>query len=196
VKFGAVIAAAGLSSRMGAFKPLLPLGNRTVIEQIIHTLRAGPVEDIAVVTGRDAALIEQALADYAVTFIHNKDYANTDMFYSASLGLAWMSEQVDCIFFTPVDIPLFQTDTVRLLAEHMLNSGGHIAIPFYNDTGGHPVAIRSTAVKELIAYKAGGGLRGAINAYRGPCGFIPVNDSGILYDLDTKEDYRNLMLKK
>ena len=40
-KTGAVIAAAGLSSRMGAFKPLLPLGDTTIIGQGIRTQREG-----------------------------------------------------------------------------------------------------------------------------------------------------------
>ncbi|GHV28673.1 hypothetical protein AGMMS4952_12980 [Spirochaetia bacterium] len=85
MKFGAVITAAGLSSRMGDFKPLMPLGNKTMIGRIIHTLREGGVENILVVTGRNAARIEQTLADDNIIFIRNKDYEHTDMFYSASL---------------------------------------------------------------------------------------------------------------
>jgi CTP:molybdopterin cytidylyltransferase MocA len=56
VKFGVVIAIAGLSGRMGAFKPLLPPGN--------------------------TPLIEEAFAEYTnINFIYNKDFAVTDMFY-------------------------------------------------------------------------------------------------------------------
>ena len=45
-RFGAVIPAAGLSSRMGAFKPLLPYGGGTVIESAIASVL--PHADIAV----------------------------------------------------------------------------------------------------------------------------------------------------
>ena len=38
---GALIAAAGLSSRMGAFKPMLPLGGDTIIRRGAKTLLAG-----------------------------------------------------------------------------------------------------------------------------------------------------------
>ena len=34
-KFAAVILAAGYSSRMGAFKPLLPVGEMTAVERLI-----------------------------------------------------------------------------------------------------------------------------------------------------------------
>jgi CTP:molybdopterin cytidylyltransferase MocA len=191
--FGAVIAAAGLSGRMGAFKPLLPLGNSTIIERIIHTLTESGVEDIAVVTGQNAALLEQALADYNISFIYNKDYAVTDMFHSASMGLAFMAERVDCIFFTPVDVPLFSAATVRILAGRIQNSNDHIISPSYKGKSGHPIVMRSSAVKELTGLKNDRGLRGAIEAYNGPKGTIEVDESGILYDADTPDDYQFLV---
>jgi CTP:molybdopterin cytidylyltransferase MocA len=191
--FGAVIVAAGLSSRMGTFKPLLPLGNSTFIEQVITTLREAGAEDIAVVTGRDAALIEQALSHYPVTFIHNKDYAVTDMFHSASLGLGFMADRVDCIFFTPVDVPLFGAATVRLLAERIQTSGDHIITPVHQGKNGHPLAIRSSAVPALIGTKNDKGLRGAIDAYQGPTSFMDMEDPGVIRDVDTPEDYQNLI---
>jgi CTP:molybdopterin cytidylyltransferase MocA len=193
MKFGAVIVAAGLSSRMGAFKPLLPLGNSTIIERIINTLMEGGVQDIAVVTGRDAALIEQALAQYTITFVHNKDYATTDMFHSASMGLSCMAEKVDCIFFTPVDVPLFSANTVRFLSARIQNSKEHIITPSYKGKSGHPIVMRSSVAKELISHKSANGLRGAMEAYCGPKSVIEVEDSGILYDADTPEDYTFLI---
>ena len=50
----AILLAAGRSSRMGAFKPLLPFGNKTVIECCIDALREGGVETIVVVLGHRA----------------------------------------------------------------------------------------------------------------------------------------------
>ena len=47
----AIILAAGQSSRMGAFKPLLPFGDTTVIEHTIDYLRRGGIETIIVVVG-------------------------------------------------------------------------------------------------------------------------------------------------
>lgn len=187
MKFGAVITAAGLSSRMVSFKPLLPLGRGNFIERIISTLREGGAEEIAVVTGRDASLLEEALAAYRISFIHNGDYAVTDMFYSVSLGLQFMAELVDGIFFTPVDVPLFGAGVVRLLAARL--QGEHITIPAYRGKTGHPVAIRSCAVKTLTGIENHEGLRNAIDRYDGTKSVLEVDDPGILYDFDTPEDY-------
>jgi CTP:molybdopterin cytidylyltransferase MocA len=193
VKFGAVIAAAGLSSRMEAFKPLLPLGNSTFIERIIGALEEGGAEDIAVVTGRDADLIEKALEGYKPSFLHNRDYAVTDMFHSAAMGLEFMAERVEGIFFTTADIPLFSAATVRLLAERIRRDNKHIVIPSYQGKNGHPIVMLSRAAKELIRCTKPGGLRGAIDAYDGPKETLALDDRGILYDADTPEDYRRVL---
>jgi CTP:molybdopterin cytidylyltransferase MocA len=199
MKFGAVIAAAGLSSRMGAFKPLLPLGGTTIIERIVCTLRDGGAENIAVVTGRDAPRIEETLASvkvsYNITFVNNKDYAATDMFYSASMGFAVMAERADAIFFTPVDVPLFTVNTMRLLTERLQNNRDHILSPMHGGKLGHPILARSHAVKELIKWKGPGGLRGAIDAYSGPKDILEIADPGTVFDVDTPEEYQILQKK-
>jgi CTP:molybdopterin cytidylyltransferase MocA len=189
VKFGGVIVAAGLSSRMGSFKPLLPLEGHTIIERIIRTLQEGGVEDISVVTGRDASRLEEALTAYKLNFIHNTHYATTDMFRSAVMGLSFMAERTDAVFFTPVDIPLFTAYTIRLMAGTIQKDGHHILIPRYGGRDGHPIVMRSEAAGELIRCKKPGGLRGAVDAYGGSKGFLEVDDSGVLYDADTPEDY-------
>ena len=55
---GAVIAAAGLSSRMGAFKPLLPYAGQTIVESTINKLQAVGVGEIIVVVGHRHEEIE------------------------------------------------------------------------------------------------------------------------------------------
>jgi CTP:molybdopterin cytidylyltransferase MocA len=91
-----------------------------------------------------------------------------------------------------VDTPLFSAALVRLLSSRMSGGGDHIITPFYEGKSGHPVLIRSAAVKELLKDKNSRGLRGAIDAYNGPRGSINVDESGILFDADTPEDYRRM----
>jgi molybdenum cofactor cytidylyltransferase len=50
-KIGAVVLAAGMSSRMGEPKQLLRLGERTVLGQTLENLRAAHVEEIALALG-------------------------------------------------------------------------------------------------------------------------------------------------
>ena len=71
----AIVLAAGFSSRMGAFKPLLPFGERTVVDHVVTTLRAAGVERIHVVTGFEAESLAPELARLGVTRAHNPQFA-------------------------------------------------------------------------------------------------------------------------
>jgi CTP:molybdopterin cytidylyltransferase MocA len=51
----AIILAAGYSSRMGAFKPLLPFGDTTVMERSIALFRRAGIRDIRVVVGHNSS---------------------------------------------------------------------------------------------------------------------------------------------
>jgi len=59
----AIIIAAGLSERMGGFKPLLELGGRPALFRLLDTIREAGIETAVVVTGHEHALIEEAVKD-------------------------------------------------------------------------------------------------------------------------------------
>ena len=69
----AILLAAGRSSRMGAFKPLLPFGESTVIRSCIRNLRDGGVQNIVVVVGHRADDVKNSLDDLSVNFALNPD---------------------------------------------------------------------------------------------------------------------------
>ena len=47
----AILLAAGESRRMGTLKPLLPFGSGSVIEQVVRSLQASPIDAVLVVVG-------------------------------------------------------------------------------------------------------------------------------------------------
>src|ERR1700720_4241876 len=82
----AILLAAGRSQRMGAFKPLLPFGDRTVIECCVETLRAAEVENVVVVVGHRAEEIRAQLKPLEVSFAMNED-PDSEMSVSIARGL-------------------------------------------------------------------------------------------------------------
>lgn len=61
---GAVIAAAGLSSRMGDFKPLLPFGKECVARHLTQMLARTGVSPVVMVTGYRGEELKQQLKGY------------------------------------------------------------------------------------------------------------------------------------
>jgi CTP:molybdopterin cytidylyltransferase MocA len=193
VKTGAVIVAAGLSSRMEAFKPMLPLGNSTIIRTIVFKLMEGGAEAVAMVVGHKAAALREHVSDLAVTCLDNQDYAATDMFRSAGIGLLYMKDKAQRLFFLPGDVPLFEARTLSCMIERMEKTGAPLVIPAYKGRKGHPILLESRIVPALLDYKGGGGLKGAITTLGSAVHIMDVNDEGVLLDADSPEDYRRIL---
>ncbi|MDR1621441.1 MAG: nucleotidyltransferase family protein [Synergistaceae bacterium] len=181
-RIGAVIVAAGLSSRMGEFKPLLPFCGNTVVGTIVSTLRSVGAESIVVVTGREAERLKTALGS-GVEYVHNASYASTPMFVSACLGLSEAQYRAERIFFTPADTPLFTRETLLRL----LKSEAQVIVPTHFGSSGHPVLLNARVVPKILGHPEGT-LREALAAC-GPAEYIEVPDSGVLLDVDTPSDY-------
>ena len=187
-RYAAVIAAAGLSSRMHGFKPMLCIGKQTMIEHVIGNLRRADVEEIVVVTGYKSEVLCRHLAGLDVRVVKNERFAETKMFDSILMGLQHLESAYDAVYITPVDIPLVQAETIRLMGA----AEGGIVRPVCQGRAGHPVLVRRDMVPALLNDSGNGGLRGAIAAMREHVTNVPVDDIGITMDADTPEDVRAL----
>lgn len=189
MKAGAVIVAAGMSSRMGTFKPLLQIGSISVAKRIISTLQQSGAELVVVVTGNQADMLEKHLSRSGSVFIRNDNYASTQMFDSAKIGLDYIKDKCDRVLFTPVDVPLFTSQTVSQLLEN----DADFAVPICNDIEGHPLLLKSSIIPAILDYKGTEGLRGALEFSGAKKQLVSVQDEGILYDMDTPSDYDELV---
>lgn len=185
-KYAAVIPAAGLSSRMGAFKPLLQLGSKAMIDHVIDTLMAGGVSQVIVVTGHNADLLEAYLKGRPVLTVFNAGYAQNQMFDSVKLGLAALADEYDGVYITPGDVPLFSEETVLALRK----CGAEAARPVLGEKGGHPIYLSREAARKVLTSKAAGGLKGALNELR--LVNIQLEDRGMTLDADTPEAFETL----
>ena len=188
----AVIAAAGLSSRMGEFKQLLKLGEYGFTERIVRAFRTAGVRRIAVVTGHRAEDLKRALCGYDLEFLHNPDYASTEMLDSARIGFRHFLG-VKRLLFCPSDVPMFREETVRRLLEVPLPENGKAVVyPRCGEKTGHPVLIGGGLLDVLLTAPGDGGLRKAFLSVGAEQIFVPVEDPGTLLDADTPEAYEKL----
>lgn len=195
MSFAAVILAAGRSSRMGEFKPLLPLGDSTFAGQLIRLYRSAGISDLLVVTGRESDNLKAALAENTISFRHNPDYAVTDMLTSMKIGLAGILEisEADAVFVGPVDIPLITPYTVStLLDAAAADPDAHVILPEYQGKTGHPVLIRRSEISSLLKWNGDGGLKAYLSENAGHVLTVPVPDPAIRMDADDHEAYDRL----
>lgn len=189
MKTGAVIAAAGMSSRMGDFKPLMKMGTISIVKRVIANFQQAEIFPIVLVTGYRAAELEKHVSKLGVVCIRNKRYESTEMSDSIRIGLSYIKDKCDKTFFSPVDIPLFTSETLKKL----MQSDAAVIKPVYKNKAGHPVLISCELIPRLLEDKTGGGMSGALRNHISVTEKIDVDDPGIIMDADTPEDYEELV---
>jgi CTP:molybdopterin cytidylyltransferase MocA len=191
-KICAIILAAGYSSRMKRFKPLMRLGDMAILERGIQLFRTVGVEDIRVVVGYRCDDIIKTLKPLGIRWLFNRQYQN-GMFSSVVTGIKSLEPNKEAFFILPADIPLVSRQTVfDLLAAH-LSGRGRILHPCFQGKRGHPPLISTAYAHAIIRWNGKGGLRSFLEKYASDAVNIEVADEGILLDLDTPADYRNLI---
>lgn len=191
-----LILAAGMSSRMQQFKPLMRIEEKTIIETTVdHMLEAG-VDQITVVLGYRGSEIKEVLEldekrSRHLMFAYNPNYETTQMLDSIKVGLNKMG-MCDRFFIAPGDMPAITTKTYQTLIDLAANkSEFKVIFPTLEGYRKHPPLI-SWDCRENILQFQGNGLRELWNQYQDEIFEIPLEDGGCTIDIDTPEDFQRL----
>ena len=189
-QFGAIVLAAGLSSRMRENKVLLPWrdGKTLVAHAAAKYFQAG-IETVIVVTGRDAAEVQKALAALDARCVHNPDYATGEILSSVKTGLKALPADCAAAFIQPADMPCVPAGIIpRLGAAH--EPGWNVA-PRFEGQRGHPVLLDRAYWRAMLDLPAGSMPRDALRDSQ--LRTLDVEDEGVLLDIDTRETYERVL---
>jgi molybdenum cofactor cytidylyltransferase len=187
----AIILAAGRSSRMGAFKALLPFGPKTVIESCIDAMRDAGVQTVIVVVGADrAADVQEHLQDSKVVFAVNPD-AGSEMSASIALGVSVVPDKIKAVLILPVDHAAVPAEAISTVFDEW-KKGAVLVKPVIGERGGHPVLVDLRFRNELLNLNPAQGLKGLFDAHKAQVARVPVHSNYVARDMDTWDDYRAL----
>jgi molybdenum cofactor cytidylyltransferase len=193
-----VIPAAGLSRRMGQPKLALPLGDRTILEHVVSTVRQGGVDEVLVVLGPATSFL-QPLAEKAGAQVCVLPGDTPDMRATMEGGLAWLERQYrpephHTWLLLPADHPTLTPAVVRTLRAVAESDLAHsIFVPEYGGKRGHPTLLRWHNATRLQRWPLEKGLNEYIRAHADETCEIHWPNDDVLFDLDTPEDYERLL---
>lgn len=191
VHVAAVLLAAGTSSRMGAFKQLLPFRGTTIVRACVRTLRDSSVDEVLVVVGHRADEVRAELAGETVTLVENARYLE-GMSTSVTAGLRAVSPSAAAVMICLCDQPHLSVGVYdALLAAYRLHRAP-ITVPLFGGDTGHPAIFDCSLRDEILAVDPSQGLRSVTYAHRAEVMRVPVDTVGVLDDMDTAEDYERL----
>lgn len=187
----ALVLSAGFSERMGDFKPLMRLGEMTVLEQVIRLFQSAGVGRIYVVVGHRAAELIPLIERRGARSVMNARYPE-GMFSSVAAGARSLDEGTDAFFALPVDIPLVRPASIRELLQAFPSGTAAICHPTFGGRRGHPPLIGRDHIGSILKWREGGGLSALLTRLEGHAVDVAVVDELIHQDMDRPDDYQRL----
>jgi molybdenum cofactor cytidylyltransferase len=193
----AIIPAAGKSQRMGSTKLALPLGGRPILERTIESLMQAGVKDVSVIIGPEAPELVE-IAESAAAEALMLDCDTPDMRTTLMLGLRWLDRSrhpgpEDRILLVPGDHPILSPEITRRLEKARSATNRSIVVPTFEGVRGHPVLFDWKHLRAIEEWPAEQGLNSYFRSQAEATLELPVNAPSILWDLDTPEDYEEML---
>ena len=185
---GAVILAAGASSRMHETKQLLPWKNSNLLSHVISQLKHSDAAHVYVVLGANQNEILNQIDTTNITVLINKNWSlgmGTSIATVASY-IEEISTHYDGLLLTTSDQPLIELNTYNKLINSCINHERIVASSYAKDFGIPAVFGKAyfTVLKSLGQDK---GAKSVIKNHLDH--LVLIDDPMAEFDLDTKEVY-------
>jgi molybdenum cofactor cytidylyltransferase len=186
----AIVLAAGRSTRMEAFKQLLPFGGRTVVEAAVWSLvRAGVgVERVIVVVGHRAEEVARVVQPLGARIATNREH-DRGMLSSVQTGLASVPEGARAVLIALGDQPFGEPEVARAVVRSWRNSGRGLIVPSHDGRRGHPLLIDLKYRDAVAKLSPDVGLREILLGHPDDLQHVVVEVDSIARDMDTRADY-------
>jgi molybdenum cofactor cytidylyltransferase len=193
----AVLPAAGASRRMGRPKLLLPFRGAPLVASVVGALRGGGVDGIVLVTAADDEELRewarQAGVATAVNPAPERGMLSSIQEGIAALGGAdALARRGDVLLVSPADLPHLRPESVAELRRRMAAEKAPLAVPLYRGKRGHPLALAPALIPEILHLDPEIGLKQLRDRHEAELLEVPVDDPGVVADVDTPADYERL----
>ncbi len=194
----AVVPACGISKRMGGgAKLLLPLGGVPLVRRVVGALRGGGVDRVLVVTTTEAQLAgADGIAEEAArggAEVVRLERRTLDMRGTVEAGmgvlLEW-GEGIEHLVVVPGDSPGVTARVVARVVEVAREARGRIVVASHGGKRGHPLVLPWEMAALIEGLPEGVGINALLDRAAEQVLMVEVSEAGVLWDMDTPEEYR------
>lgn len=197
-KVVAVILAAGQGHRFaatgGGNKLLAEFKGKALVRHVTEAALSSSACPVMVVTGHEREAIERILGDLPVSFVHNPDYGE-GLSTSLRCALAALPQEAVGMIVLLGDMPLITSTLVTDLVIRFEESSYESAavFPSYRGRRGNPVLLGHKLFKAIAGLAGDEGARRLIESGRQDVLEWPVENAGILVDVDTEDSLKSIV---
>jgi molybdenum cofactor cytidylyltransferase len=185
--------AAGNSSRLGTPKQLLQFNKMSLLNHAVMTASLSAANEIIVVLGSNAVLLEKELADTNARVVINEDW-KVGMGSSVVRGvkeLVKMHPFINGVIFMMCDQPHVTSELLNDLISTHIRTGKNIVTSSFNGVPGPPALFERRFFAELMQLEGDAGARKIIQQNMHETETVVFPEGNI--DIDTVEDYEALI---
>jgi molybdenum cofactor cytidylyltransferase len=186
-----IVLAGGRSSRMGAHKLLLPLGDAPVIIHCARQALASGLRPVVVVVGHEGDQLRAALAPLSVVIALNAQY-HEGIASSVRAGIAALDASVTGAVIALGDQPLLPAAHLAALVAHARATSAVIVATRYAEHSGNPIYFGRSVFPELLRLRGDQGARALLASGKYAVEYIPLEDTDAALDIDTPAEYERV----
>lgn len=188
---GAILAA-GMSTRMGTNKLLLPYRGMTVIENVLKSAVDSSLDEILVITGHERERIENAISRVVTARVRPVFNPYFERGRSESIKTAVRNAQdARALLFLVGDKPALRDELIAATIAAFKRERPEICYVKTPTGRGHPIIFSSNLFPELMALE--GDFVGDDLIARHADAILEITDEEIQWDINTSDDYRRLL---
>jgi molybdenum cofactor cytidylyltransferase len=186
-----IVLAAGLSTRLGRLKQLIKLKGKPLLEWVVDVCLKSRLENIILVLGHNAQLIETALSDkLSSSRVHTVIHTRYDEGISHSLrtGLIEVKDGFPSVMFLLGDQPMVDSRLIDLLLTSFWKSEKDICVPTHKGRQRNPCIFSQKYYGQLLKLQGDIGARNIIKSNPDDVLSVEVDDPISFLDIDTEKD--------
>lgn len=191
-RIGAIILAAGASTRMGQAKQLLCFRGETLVRRAVKIAFAAGCDPVMVVIGARGELVNAELADCGARFIENTQWI-TGLAGSIRTGILAMAEDfpdVEAVVLMTCDQPLISAEHIQALTRVFQKTLCAIVASKYGGSLGVPALFDRSYFPSLLALERTQGAKHLILSRAEDVASVNLPEAA--FDIDTASDYERL----
>jgi len=194
VRIGAIVLAAGSSTRLGEPKQLIDLHGQPLVRRAVYAAKEAGAYEVIVVVGALAEKVMAAVGNLTnVTMALNPDW-KTGLASSLAAGLeAAKRLQLDGVLVMTTDQPLIDAATLRKLIQ-TFDDEHRIVASAYNDIVGVPAVFGAEYFDDLMKLKGDEGAGRWLRSRPNDVTTISIDNASI--DIDVPVDVARLLSHK
>jgi molybdenum cofactor cytidylyltransferase len=163
-----------------------------MLEKVVETYAKSPVDEVIVVLGFAADEIQKGVSFGGAKVVLNPDFAE-GLASSLRVGVRSVNPKSQAAVVGLGDQPLLTAKTVAVLIERFQGMGGAIVAPYLGRRRGNPVLFARHLFGELESAHGDEGAKSVIRSHQNEVVQVEVVDKGVVFDVDSEEDYRRAL---